>query len=179
MNGLNSRLMTQDGMRRTREAAMSKHEWFVHASPVKYFDSIQKTGFQPRDPYIEGVDGSGDDRSARRVVCLTPIPSGTDTRPRRGERQFLVAVRSCNLPPRVGVDRSYGQDGLIDLLDREFPERDLEDVFSEVIYRWGCLVCYDPIVPEHLHVRAEGLPIDDPSEWPLLSDCSFDDVATM
>lgn len=170
-------LLTDQGMARAREVVCRNHQWFVHASPIRCFERIRKNGLQPRNPFLDGDDGSDLTHATARVVCLTPIPSGMDTRPKRGEAQFVVAVQNVNLPANVGVDRSYtGFAELIDILKNERPDRDNADIFAEVVYRRGCIISFDAVPPENLRLWDGKSPIDVPAGWPQLTACSVGDA---
>jgi hypothetical protein len=162
-------------------ALCRRYSWFEHAGRFDRYRSYQADGLQPRDPYRDD-DGSKTEtttiETTRLVVCLRPIDS-FQSEPKRGDRQFLMAVCSSDLPLRIGMDLSHTSttDTATDQR-RLHPTWSNASIFIDLAHRLGTFVSYDLIRPSVIRVFADGSSRYDPETWPLLVDTDERSVVT-
>jgi hypothetical protein len=101
---------------------------------------------------------------------LRPIDS-FQSEPKRGDRQFLMAVCSSDLPLRIGIDPSHASttDTAADQR-RLHPTWSNASIFIDLAHRLGRFVSHDLIRPSVIRVFTEGSSRYDPETWPLLVD---------
>jgi hypothetical protein len=174
-------ILVPEEMAAIHAALRRRYGWFEHAGRFDRYRSYQTNGLQPRDPYRDD-DGpkveTTTNETARRVVCLRPIDS-FQSEPKRGDRQFLMAVRSSELPPRIGIDLSHASatDTAADQR-RLHPTWSNASIFIDLAHRLGSFVSYDLIKPSVIRVFAEGSSRYEPDTWPLLVDADERIVVT-
>lgn len=153
-------------------ALCRRYCWFEHVGRFDRYQSYRADGLQPRDPYRED-DGSATPTTAiettRSVVCLRPVDS-SQSKPNRGDRQFLMAVSNSDLPARIGVDQSHTS-AISTAADqrRLHPTWSNASIFIDLAHRLGSFVSYDPISPSVIRVFAGGSSMYDPETWPILA----------
>lgn len=140
---------------------------------------------QPRNPNPDGKGPpevfaevlGGLKRKADEIVCLRPIDS-LDTRPKRNERQFRLALRGADLPKLISLDWSYGGAiQLANILRQQNPNWRHSDVFVEVAHRWGSFSSYDAIPASALRVQTWASSPNNPATWPPLINAAVANVA--
>lgn len=164
--------LTPEGMATARAALVARFPWFLHVSEKRHLGSIRSRGLEPRNPGCPAPNEVGQNT----IVCFRPM--GTfNTTPNRGELRFLVAVTGNDLTPTIGLDWSYGGCwNLADLLHAQDPNRPPENIFCEVVRRFGSVVTYEQLSPSTLRVWTKGTNCNNPETWPLLSETRECDI---
>ncbi len=161
------RYLTPSGMAAAHAALIERYAWFLHVSDADLFATIKSEGLKPNNPGCAAPDlvlKHLKDK-AQKVLCLRP-QSTFDTTPQRGNSRFVLAVGKQDLPTTIGLDWSYGGAwNLAGIIKSDAPKMSDEQVFCEVVRRWGSVITYDGIRASALRVRCEGMAEDDPAAW--------------
>jgi hypothetical protein len=159
-------------MPEARRALANRFDWYSHVTWRCKEPDIRQSGLECRSP-LEAraprliVDILGE--RAHTIACLHPFGARLPLFPERGINPLRLAVHRDDLPSQIGLDWSYDTVfDLADVLHDENPQRDPVEIFVEVVDRRGSVACYEPIPVAALRYHVEGLPTDDPSEWPKL-----------
>lgn len=183
MSVVDEELLTPEGMADARKALITKYPWFVHIKPTRKFESIKRTGLQPRAQgcltnsrvadAIGGLVAKVDE-----MIFLRPVGDGVlDTTPRRGEKMFAMAISGDALPGIVTIDWTFdGTWGLASIIKDALPNLKNSVIFCEVVRRRGSVATYEALPANLLRVWTQGLPFDAPSKWPQLIDTEIVEV---
>jgi hypothetical protein len=179
---IHERLLSPEGMLVGRAAVVERYEWFIHATPLCKFPSIQATGLEPRQPEASHpiAEVLAARENGQKIVCLSPHPRRHPLLLNKGEgvRLFKVAVHRDDLPASVGVDWSFG--GTTELAaDLAEGNDKLAEIFLRVIEDREVILSYEPIPASALRVFPKANPALPPSEWPMLMDTELADVAEL
>lgn len=161
-----------DLMPEARRALANRFAWYSHVTWRCKEPDIRQSGLECRSPQEararqEIVALLGE--RAHEIACLHPFGAKQKLYLDRGENPLRLAVHKEDLPSELGLDWSYdGAFNLADILHDADPARDPAGIFVEVVDRWGSVACYQPVPNTALRVHVGDLPIDDPSDWPML-----------
>jgi hypothetical protein len=172
------RYLTPSGMAAAHTALTERFSWFLHVSDTSLFETIKSQGLKPHNPgcapHDLAVKHLGD--MADKILCLRPL-STFDTTPERGKPRFILAVAKQHLPILIGLDWSYGGAwNLAGIIKDDAPELPDEQVFCEVVRRWGSVAAYDGVPASSLRVRCKGMTENDPGAWSTLTSVERDEL---
>lgn len=171
---IHDELLQASGMRAVHDVVRQSFPFVYHRCPLLRVDKIRTEGLR-RSPQDLSTDADhavlarhlGSD--FRKILCFRLdfsrlIAFGDD------EVRATLAIRTDDLPPRLGLDWSFGGcwQQAIDLR-RDDPMKKSEQVFIEVIRSFDSVISYDNVSVNLLRVWLKTSSTD-PSTWPLLID---------
>jgi hypothetical protein len=175
-------LLTPQGMAEGHAAVVAAYEWFTHASEVRHFQTVKKTGLQLAWPdgafdVAEIIDAYG--RAGQNIICLSVYPKpSTLLLNKGGASLFKMALHRDALPARVGIDCTFGGTyAVASQLRRHNPGKTPREIFLAMVRHREIVISFDPIPASVLRVCPKSAPDAPPSEWPMLVDTDFADVA--
>jgi hypothetical protein len=175
-------LLTPEGMADGHAAVVAAYEWFTHASEVRHFERIKANGLLLGWPdgafdVAEIIEAYG--RAGQNIICLSIFPKSSILLLNKGDASlFKVALPRDSLPPRVGIDCTFGGTyAIASQMKRDFPERTRGEMFLAIVKDREIVISFDAIPASGLRVCPKAAPGAPPWEWPTLVDTDFADAA--
>jgi hypothetical protein len=161
-------------MPRVRAALCNQFTTFVHTTPLANLDDVRKYGLGPREDAAvpeEVAEILGP--KARAILCLHPIGASQFPRGTREGPFITLALHKEQLPKIVGLDWSYCWPSIRHALHAA---DDIMAVVRETAHRYGSIVSYQPIPPEHLRVFCSGDAPAAPLGWRMLENANDNEI---
>src|SRR5471030_1050752 len=150
-------LLTPEGMADGHAAVVAAYEWFTHASEVRHFERIKANGLQLAWPdgafdVAEIIEAYG--RAGQNIICVSIYPKPSILLLNKGGASlFKMALHRDALPPRVGIDCTFGGTyAVASQLKRDNLERTRGEIFMAMVRGREIVISFDAIPASALQV---------------------------
>lgn len=174
-----NKMFTKVGYSQARQMVIDNYPYLVHNTSKYSLRNIKNEGLKPNPvTYTQDADYKLIKKSfggyIPPILCLSFLNSGIQGS--HLDEGIQLAVHTSDLPQdiRLGIDWSFsGTWDLVPIKIREFwheheKEPTLLEIYLKIFAHQKCIVSYDKISPELLHVQLNNSPEDDPAGWPKL-----------